>query len=123
MSLCLSAGEVGLRLALTAFTLAWTHTVEKVEWQEDWRIEGNRLALVESRVVGSGAGMEPGPDARLEAGRFRFRPALPPLAELVLARAPGQADWQLCDTLGCRPLGALLPDSEGPVVLRPCPDS
>ncbi|MFX6230366.1 DUF1850 domain-containing protein, partial [Acinetobacter baumannii] len=25
-------------LAVAAFTLSWTHSVEKVEWQEDWRV-------------------------------------------------------------------------------------
>jgi hypothetical protein len=120
--LCLSAGAAAARLALEAFTLLWTHTVEKVEWREDWRVEPVGLVLVESRVLGSGAGMEPGPDARLEAGAWRFRPALPPLPELVLARGSGLEDWRLCDERGCRSLGALLADAEGPVRLRPCPD-
>ncbi len=120
--LCLSAGAAAARLALEAFTLLWTHTVEKVPWREDWRVEPTGLVLLESRVAGSGAGMEPGPDARLEAGAWRFRPALPPLPELVLARGPGLEDWRLCDERGCRPLGALLPGAEGPIRLWPCPD-
>jgi hypothetical protein len=120
--ICLAAGTSAVRLALTAFTLAWTHTVEQLLWEEDWRVERAGLVLVESRVRGSGAGMEPGPEARLEGAAFRSTPALPPLPELVLARAPGLPDWRLCAPDGCRPLGALLPGSEGPVVLRPCPD-
>ncbi len=119
--LCLAAGDVVLRLALGAFTLVWTHSVERVDWEEDWRVDPAGLVLVESRVRGSGAGMEPGPDARLEDGAFRFRPALPPLPELVLARAPGVGDWRLCDPSGCRPLTSLLPEDGAPVRLSPCP--
>jgi len=120
--LCLAAGTSAARLALGAFTLAWTHTVEKLLWEEDWRVEPEGLVLVESRVRGSGAGMEPGPEARLEGGAFRSTGSLPPLPELVLARMPGLPDWRLCAPDGCRLLGELLPGSEGPVLLRPCPD-
>jgi len=118
--LCLTAGAAAVRLALTTFTLAWTHTVEKLPWEEDWRVEPEGLVLLESRVRGSGAGMEPGPAARFEGGAFRSTPALPPLPELVLARTPDLPDWRLCAPDGCRLLGELLPESEGPVVLRPC---
>jgi hypothetical protein len=118
--LCLEAGATVLRLALASFTLAWTHTVEKVAWEEDWRVEPAGLVLVESRVRGSGAGMEPGPDARLEGGVFRWRPSLPPLSQVILARTPGLADWRICAEGSCSPLGSLLPASEGPVTLRPC---
>ena len=118
--LCLAAGEVAVRLALATFTLAWTHSVEKLAWQEDWRVDPDGLVLLESRVLGSGAGMEPGPEARLEGGVFRFRPNLPPRSELVLARSAEVADWRLCDPSGCRQLGELLPSGEGPVTLRPC---
>lgn len=118
--LCLEAGTALARLALGAFTLAWTHSVEKVEWQEDWRVEPTGLVLVESRVRGSGAGMEPGPGARLQGGFFRSRPSLPPVPALVLTRAPGLPDWRLCEASTCRPLGTLLPGSEGPITLRPC---
>jgi hypothetical protein len=119
--LCLEAGATVLRLALASFTLAWTHTVEKLLWEEDWRVEPAGLVLVESRVRGSGAGLEPGPDARLEAGAWRSRLVRPPVPELVLARAPDLPDWRLCAEATCRPLGELLPAGDGPVTLRPCP--
>lgn len=119
--LCLEAGAAVARLALAGFTLAWTHSVERTVWEEDWRVEARGLVLLESRVQGSGAGMEPGPDARLEGGFWRSRPGLAPLAELVLARSAGLADWRLCGGAGCRPLAELLPGAEGPVTLRPCP--
>jgi hypothetical protein len=40
MPLCLSAGLLSTTLAANAFTLAWTHSIEKVRWEEDWRIAG-----------------------------------------------------------------------------------
>jgi hypothetical protein len=62
-------------LALAAFTLAWTNSVEKVEWQEDWRVTPQGLQLVSARVKGSGAGMEPPPEARLSDGWFQWQVA------------------------------------------------
>jgi hypothetical protein len=41
------------------------HSVEKVEWQEDWRIIISKLKIVDARVKGSGAGMEPPADSKL----------------------------------------------------------
>lgn len=118
--LCLEVAGATVRLAVAAFTLGWTHSVERTLWEEDWRVEAGGLVLVESRVQGSGAGMEPGPDARLEDGFFRFRPALPPLTELVLARSAEVADWRLCVRASCRELGRILPGADGPVTLRAC---
>ena len=77
MSLCLAFAGVVKALSVAAFTLVWTHSIEKVEWQEDWRITARGLELVEARVKGSGAGMEPPPEARLMKGWFRWRPNRP----------------------------------------------
>ena len=77
MSLCLAGAET-LRLAVTAFTLAWTHSVEHLRWEEDWRVTPAGLELVEARVQGSGAGMEPPEGARLAGGWWTWRPARPP---------------------------------------------
>ncbi len=76
LSLCLASAGVVKTLALAAFTLVWTHSIEKVDWQEDWRITPDGLELMQARVKGSGAGMEPPPDARLIDGWFRWQPGL-----------------------------------------------
>ena len=68
MALCLSAGTLVASLAVQAFTLAWTHSIEKVRWEEDWRIAGDRLEIVAARIRGTGAGMEPPAGAVLQAG-------------------------------------------------------
>src|SRR3979409_864590 len=57
--LCLASAGIVKTLAVAAFTLAWTHSIEKVEWQEDWRVTPQGLELAQARVKGSGAGLEP----------------------------------------------------------------
>ncbi|MCS6778294.1 MAG: DUF1850 domain-containing protein [Geminicoccaceae bacterium] len=121
--MCLLAADTTVRLAAVAFTLTWIHSVERIPWEEDWRIVGDLLVPVESRVRGSGAGMEPGPGARLEGGTWRWRPEVPPRSELVLARSEAAEDWWLCVAAQpCRPLASFLPDlaPDTPVRLRSC---
>jgi hypothetical protein len=118
MALCVIVGEVVTRLAIATFTLAWTHSVERTAWQEEWRVERDRLVLTVARVEGSGAGMEPGADAVAEDGWWRWRPdrALP---SLLLARSAAVSDWSLCIEGACLALAGPA-DAPGPVELRPC---
>lgn len=122
MSLCIFGGGGGggglIKLAVSMFTLAWTHTIEKIPWEEDWRIEGNRLVLEEVRIKGSGAGMEPAPDARLEAGFYRWNPKDDSRMEIILRRAPEAGDWRLCWEGTCRNIGDMI-DTD-PVSLKAC---
>ncbi|MFG1317035.1 DUF1850 domain-containing protein [Xanthobacter autotrophicus] len=105
---CLVAGAYVARLAVM-FTLAWTHSVAKSEWQEDWRATPGGLVLDAVRVEGSGAGMEP-PDDAVREGRFYVaHPRLPPQREVLLRRSGATADWRVCMDGSCRPMGALLP--------------
>lgn len=118
MSLCIVTGGKAVTLAITAFTLSWTHSVEKTEWRESWEIGPAGLYLVEARVKGSGAGMEPPPDARLENGWWVYQPPLKPLPTVALA-ASGATDggWTLCADGQCRELGKA---AGVPVVLSAC---
>ena len=122
MSLCLIAGGVvAARLAgVAAFTLAWTHSVERTRWEEDWRIEAARLVLVEARVQGHGAGMEPPEGARLEGGFWRWTSSLPPLERISLRRSGATADWSICTRDGCRAVGEFVGPEADPVLLAPC---
>ncbi|MGH8487100.1 MAG: DUF1850 domain-containing protein, partial [Pseudomonas sp.] len=53
IGLCLGlAGVVLSELPLTDFTLAWTHTIEKIRWEEDYRVTPLGLQLGEARVKG-----------------------------------------------------------------------
>jgi hypothetical protein len=108
LSLCLATAGAVKALAVTAFTLAWTHSIEKVEWQEDWRIAGAGLELVEARVKGSGAGMEPPPQARLSDGWIRWKPARPATGEVTLGNSGAAGEWRLCADGKCRTLSEIL---------------
>jgi len=66
IGLCLGlAGVVWAQLPVSSFTLAWDHTIEKIRWEEDYRVTEQGLVLEEARVRGNGAGMEIPEDARL----------------------------------------------------------
>ena len=107
MSLCLISSGIVKTLSLAAFTLAWTHSVEKVEWQEDWRVTPAGLELVQARVKGSGAGMEPPPDARLVNGWFQWQPKRAREPDVVLGNSGAAGEWRLCTDNKCRTLSDL----------------
>ena len=118
--ICLVAGKAIVPLMAGAMTLAWTHSVEKIGWEEDWRAGPAGLELVEARVRGSGAGMEPPPDARLVNGTWALKPALPPQRAVVMRRSGATADWRICISGRCRPMEAYVPAEADPVVMRLC---
>ena len=119
MSLCLAAVGLAVEIAASSFTLSWTHTIEKTEWQERWRVESGRLVLAEARVKGSGAGMEPPSDARLERGFYVWNPGIEREA-ILLRRDPHAGDWRLCAIGRCAALGEWLGRDVDPVRLLPC---
>jgi hypothetical protein len=102
MSLCIATAALALGLGVETFTLAWTHSVERTEWRENWRVQGGLLHLDEARVRGSGAGMEPPGDAVLRAGWWVYPGHVAPVPALNLAvsGATGRG-WQLCTAAGC----------------------
>ncbi|MBF0267698.1 MAG: DUF1850 domain-containing protein [Alphaproteobacteria bacterium] len=112
MNVCLLAGVL--------YTLAWTHSVEKVTWEEDWQAAKGRLVLVEARIQGSGAGMEPGEDAVLKNGFWRWRPKIPPLDRLILTQSYYATDYRLCWFGECHAMSELAPDAPT-VELTACP--
>lgn len=96
----------------TQFTLAWTHSIEKVRWEEDYAVlpapapgAAPVLQAVAARVQGSAAGMEPPPGARLHGGWYHYRPAQTTHTELTLTRSEFTADYELCPQGACQPLG------------------
>jgi hypothetical protein len=123
MPLCLAAGAVTATLAIESFTLAWTHSIEKLRWEEDWRVEGKALVISEARIRGTGAGMEPPPDAVLKDGAWHYQPKLAPQAQVRLAHSPYTAGYELCIDGKCSPLAERLPGAENPstIVLEACP--
>lgn len=120
MPVCLVAGGKASVIALASFTLAWTHSVEKVRWEEDWTLTDAGLRIVEARVKGSGAGMEMPDGAVLRDGAWHYVPNLPPQKALLLARSGATAGgWAICAEGRCRTVG----DAAGPPVeIRACED-
>lgn len=118
MALCIIAAGKTVAIATTAFTLSWTHSVEKVRWEEDWQVKPAGLQLVEARIRGSGAGMEPPPGSVLRDGWWVYVPDLPPQPEISLAASGATpSPWSLCAEGRCMTLGA---EAGDPVVLRSC---
>ncbi|OHC72818.1 MAG: hypothetical protein A3H93_02050 [Rhodocyclales bacterium RIFCSPLOWO2_02_FULL_63_24] len=118
MSLCLAAGAVSAVLAVEAFTLTWMHSIEKIRWEEDWRIEAGALVITEARIRGSGAGMEPPADAVLKNGVWHYRPTVHPQAVLRLTHSPYTAGYTLCTNTVCAPLADRLPGIDNNAVIE-----
>lgn len=126
------------------FTLAWTHSIEKVRWEEDYAVLAAtaqhpqpRLQALEARIHGSGAGMEPPEDARLINGQYHYQPPTWPAVPLRLTRSEFTPDYTLClphlvlaggaaqssqlsQPLQCQPLGQWLASDGGVTWLMPC---
>ncbi len=119
MSICIFAGGKMMTLAAAAFTLSWTHSVEKTEWRESWIVEEGRLRVVETSIRGSGAGMEPPEGSVLEDGWWVYRPTLPPQKQLLLASSGATVGgWTLCAAGDCAEIGKEA--SSDPVEIRVC---
>ena len=108
LSLCLASAGVVKALSIAAFTLAWTHSVEKVEWQEDWRVTPQGLELLQARVKGFGAGMEPPAEARLVGGWFQWQPERAAMRQVVLGNSGAAGEWRLCRDGRCQTLSEIL---------------
>lgn len=121
MAVCLATSLATAAVAANAFTLAWTHSIERVRWEEAWRVEGEALVLERVRVRGHGAGMEPAAGAVLRDGAWEWHPRTRH-AVLRLTRSAYTADYEWCaDGEPCRPLSALIASDGGVTELRACP--
>lgn len=108
MGLCLSTAIATVSLVANAFTLGWTHSIEQIRWEEDWRVVDGGLLLETVRVQGHGAGMEPPPGAVLLDGVWAWHPR-EMHAELRLTRSEHTPDYTWCMAHGaCRPMAELI---------------
>ncbi|HUH39283.1 MAG TPA: DUF1850 domain-containing protein [Castellaniella sp.] len=113
-------------VGVQAFTVAWTHSIEKIRWEEDYTVERNDtgqpvLVPGKARILGSGAGMEPPPDAVLRPdGWYEYQPHTAPLHILRMTRSPYTADYDWCVAGHCMPMRAVMPTDGGVTLLQPC---
>jgi len=119
MSFCILAGGKTLLIAAAAFTLSWTHSVEKIRWTEHWQVTPAGLLVVEARVEGSGAGMDPPEGSIFRDGGWDYRPHVPLLPRLVLASSGATVGgWSLCPAgRPCMTLGGKQGDA---ITVEPC---
>lgn len=108
-------------------TLAWTHSIEKVRWEEDYVVGINPavggspiLHAVKARVRGSAAGMEPPDDAVLKDGWYEYTPQIATFGELRLTRSEFTADYELCHAANCQAMSHWLPSDQGITLMTPC---
>lgn len=124
LSLCLAvAGAAPVAVPAEAFVLSWTHSVEKITWRETWAVTPTGLAPVEAAVQGTGAGMEPPPEAVVRDGWYVYAPDLPPVPEIVVPDSAFTGPMTLCAGGTCRPLAAWAGRPRGdarPIRLAPC---
>lgn len=119
-ALCIVVGTALVSVPAQRFTLRWQHTVEKVAWEEDYLVAGEWLYLSGARVRGSGAGMEPPPDAIKVGDAWHYRPPQRWHRQVQLARSEFGTDYELCIDGGCRRLTAWAPSPLAPTTLSAC---
>jgi hypothetical protein len=93
-------------LPTQSLTLSWMHSVEKVLWEEDYQLHGDKLILREARIRSSGAGMEAISGATWQNGYWRYAPNLGFLSSVRLANSEFVQGYALCWDEHCRPLDA-----------------
>ena len=77
---------------------------------------------MQARVKGSGAGMEPPPEARLVDGWFQWQPQRAPMPEVVLGNSGAAGEWRLCHDGTCQTLSEIFghPIGANVTTMRAC---
>ena len=123
MSLCLASAGVVKTLTLAAFTLAWTHSIEKDRRGRRTGASPRKASnWSQARIKGFGAGMEPPPDARLVDGWFQWQVTRPPQPKLLLGNSGAAGEWRLCADGTCRTLSEIVGHELGasPTIMSSC---
>jgi hypothetical protein len=119
----LLGGGAAQPLPSAQITLWWVHSVEKIRWEEHWTATPQGLVAGIARIRGSGAGMEPPPDAQLIDGWYVYQPPTTPRPDLVLPDSDFAAPAMVCAGKACAPLAQWAGRKEGettPIRITPC---
>src|SRR5215204_6739210 len=113
-SLCIAflTSTLSITLPTSHITLRWTHSVERVPWEEEYSVFGNGVQITEARVIRSGAGMEAPSDARWSDERWRYVPRLHTFAEVRLANSKFVNGYEICWDGQCQALDVMVPKGE-----------
>lgn len=133
LGICLALATTAAGAAAPVFipaqqvTLAWSHSIEKQRWEEDYAVQPGPTAhappvlrALAARVRGSAAGMEPPPDARRVNGWYQYTPLQQQPTVLRLTRSEFTTDFELCVQGVCQPMGHWLHSDGGITLLTPC---
>lgn len=107
----MAAQATAAQIPADSFTLAWTHSIAKTRWEEDYAILAGRLLPIQARIQAGGPGMEPPPDARLIKGWFVYTPKLQPQTKISLSRQHADSH-EICVGGQCRPLAQVAPAAD-----------
>lgn len=107
----LAAHTAAAKIPADSFTLAWTHSIAKTRWEEDYAMAADQLIAIQARIQAGGPGMEPPPNARLIKGWFVYAPASRPLRSLNLSRQYADS-YEVCVAGQCRPLREIAPTAD-----------
>lgn len=120
--IALVVGTTVVTIPAERFTLAWTHSIEKVRWEEDYVVRPGGLEPVAARIRGNAAGMEIPDGAVLRDGVWHYAPRLGILPALHLARSAYAPDYEICRDARCQTIAQLLPEAAPGEALeiRPC---
>ncbi len=131
LGVCLSLaaalhGTPEVFVPVTEFTLAWSHSIEKVRWEEDYAVQLDTLTrqpvlqALNARIKGSAAGMEPPPDAVWRHGWYAYTPPIKYLTELRLTRSEFTPDYDWCMHGSCQKMSDLIASDLGITRARAC---
>ncbi len=131
LGICLSLaaalqGTPPVFVPVSEFTLAWTHSIEKVRWEEDYAVRLDPLSqqpvlhALQARVRGSAAGMEPPPEAVLRQGWYQYTPRLATPKVLRLTRSEFTPDFEVCQAGRCQPMAEWMASDHGITLLTAC---
>lgn len=114
-ALCLKTGLMSVILG-SEITLSWQHSVEKIVWQEDYKVDQQSIVLIEARVRGTGAGMEI-PEGAVyvndktskQFGAWQYQPKNHRFESINLTHSTYTSPYQICQQHVCQTLPQLMP--------------
>jgi hypothetical protein len=108
-------------ISTTSFTLSWTGEGGYPPVEADYRLDGDRLALIESRVKDDGVAKQSPDEATLVEGWWRMRGGMPDEAQLRFTLSAAKDAYSICWVGQCWLVSSLIAAPAGTeIVVRAC---